>query len=168
MIVDILNRHDSRQFGLSGLFTRGAGALTKRSEPGEQTAVVDKTDVQVAKAHHVVAGLKLGDANELVDQRLTDEDELAFPSDFTRCADAADLMIGIIPRIFLAVRHGALRGRVDLRRRRLIMGFVWALFVIMAAEDIKTGLLLPSVFCRWPRCLRLQRPMHALVPAVLL
>jgi hypothetical protein len=55
MIVDILDRHDPRQFGLSGLFTRGARALTKRSEPGEQAAAVDKTDVQIAEAHHMVA-----------------------------------------------------------------------------------------------------------------
>ena len=79
MIVDILNRHDPRQFGLSGLFTRGAGALTKRSEPGEQAAVVDKADVQVAEANYMVAGLELGDANELIDQRFTNEDEFAFP-----------------------------------------------------------------------------------------
>jgi hypothetical protein len=153
---------------LSGLFTGGAGALTKRSDPGEQAAGVDKTDVQIAEAHHVVAGLELGDANELIDQRFTDEDELAFPFDFTRCADTADLVIGVIPGVFLAVRHGALRGCVNLCRRSLIMGFVRALLVIMAAKDIKTSLLLLPVRCRRPRCLRLQRPMHALVPAVLL
>ena len=99
MIIDILDRHDPRQFGLSGLFTRGAGALTKRSEPGEQAAVVDKADVQIAEAHDMVAGLKLCNTNEFIDQRLTDEDELAFPSDFTRCADTADLVIGVIPRV---------------------------------------------------------------------
>jgi hypothetical protein len=51
MIVDILDRHDSRPFGLSGLFTRVVEPLTKRSEPGEQTAAVDKTDIQIAEAH---------------------------------------------------------------------------------------------------------------------
>jgi hypothetical protein len=57
MIVDILDRHDPRQVGLSGLLARVAEPLTKRSEPGEQTAAVDKTDVQIAEAHDVVAGL---------------------------------------------------------------------------------------------------------------
>ena len=38
MIIDISDRHDSRQFPLSGLFTRSAEPLTKRSERGEQTA----------------------------------------------------------------------------------------------------------------------------------
>ena len=61
MIVDILDRHDSRQFGLTGLFTRVAEPLTLRSEPGEPPAVVDQTDVQIAEAQ-VVAGLALGAA----------------------------------------------------------------------------------------------------------
>jgi hypothetical protein len=59
MIVDILDRHDPRQFGLSGRFTRVGGALTLRSEPGEQAAAVDQSDVHVAEAHDVVAGFKL-------------------------------------------------------------------------------------------------------------
>jgi len=50
MIVDILDRHDPRQSGLSGLFTRFAEPLTTRSEPGEQAAAIDETDVQVAEA----------------------------------------------------------------------------------------------------------------------
>jgi hypothetical protein len=62
MIVDILDRHDSRQVGLGGLFARVAEPLAKRSEPGEQTAAVDETDVQIAEAHDVVAGLVSGEA----------------------------------------------------------------------------------------------------------
>src|ERR1700722_19716042 len=97
MIVDILDRHDPRQFGLSGLFTRFAEPFTSRSEPGEQAAAIDETDVQVAKAHDVVAGLQFSDANKFLHQRLTDEDEFAFPLDLAVAADATDLMIGVVP-----------------------------------------------------------------------
>ena len=107
MIIDILDRHDPRQVGLSGLFTRVAEPLTKWSEPGEQPAAVDKTDVQIAEAHDVVAGLAFGNANKFVHQRLTDEDMLAFPFGLAVAADAADLVIGVIPRIFGPRRHGA-------------------------------------------------------------
>ena len=41
MIVDILDRHDTRQFGLSGLFGRVAEPLMRRSEPGEQAAALE-------------------------------------------------------------------------------------------------------------------------------
>ncbi|MHC2443800.1 hypothetical protein ACVI7B_003470, partial [Bradyrhizobium elkanii] len=71
MIPDILDRHDPRQFGLSGLFTRFAQPLTRRSEPGEQTAAVDETDVEVAEADDVVTGIEFGDADKFVHQRLT-------------------------------------------------------------------------------------------------
>ena len=75
MIVDILDRHDPRQVGLSGLFSRFVELLTKRS-------AIDETDVQVAKAHDVVVGV------EFAHQRLVDEDELAFPFDDAAAADA--------------------------------------------------------------------------------
>jgi hypothetical protein len=52
---DILDRHDSRQFGLSSRFARGAEPLTRRSEPGEPAAAIDQTDVQVAKAYDMAA-----------------------------------------------------------------------------------------------------------------
>ena len=60
MIVDILDRHDPRQVGLIGLFTRVVEPLALRSEPGEKPATVDETDIEVAEAHDVVAGLSLG------------------------------------------------------------------------------------------------------------
>ena len=168
MIVDILNRHDSRQFGLSGLFTRGAGALTKRSEPGEQAAGVDETDVQVAKAHHVVAGVEFSNAHEFVDQRLADEDKLAFPFDHARAADTANLMIGVIPGVLLARRHGARGSGVGRRRRSLAERFVRTFLVVMRSEPVKARLLLSGVRCRRGRGLCLQRAMHALMSAVLL
>jgi hypothetical protein len=47
---------------------------------------IKETDVEVAEAHDVVSGLELGDANELADRCLADEDELAFPHDLSvRC-----------------------------------------------------------------------------------
>jgi hypothetical protein len=88
MIPDILDRQDSRQFGLSGVFTRFAEPLATRSEPGEQTAAIDQTDVHLAKAHDVVAGLEFCNADKFVHQRLADGNELAFPFDFAVAADA--------------------------------------------------------------------------------
>jgi hypothetical protein len=73
MIVDILDRHDPRQFGLSGLFGRVAEPLTRRSEPGEEPAAIDATDVQIAKAD-VAAGLEFSNANKFVHQRLAAAD----------------------------------------------------------------------------------------------
>ena len=40
-----------------GLFARFAEPLTRRSEPAEPTAAIDQTDVQVAEANDMVAGL---------------------------------------------------------------------------------------------------------------
>jgi len=108
MIVDILNRHDPRQFGLSGLFTWVAEPLTKRSEPGEQAAAIDEADVHVAKTDNVVTGLAFGNAHKLVDQSFADEDKLAFPFDLTVAADAADLVFGIVPGS--SSRDGMARG----------------------------------------------------------
>jgi hypothetical protein len=79
-IVDILDRDDSRRFGLSGLFT-------KRSEPGEQAAAIDEADVQIAEAHDVVTGLELSNANKFIHQRFTDAYKLAFPFDLAVAAD---------------------------------------------------------------------------------
>ena len=129
MITDILDRNDPRQFGLSGLFAWVAKPLTKRSEPGEQAAAIDEADVQIAEAHDVAAGLQFSNANEFVRRRLTDEDKLAFPFDLAVAADATDLMIGVIPGIFLAGRHGARGSGVELRRRPLAKGFVRALII---------------------------------------
>src|SRR6188768_4202154 len=116
----------------------------------------------------MVAGLELGNANELIGERFTDEDELAFPFDFARAADTADLVIGVIPGVFLAIRHRAPGAGVYLCRRRLIVGLVRTLFVEMAAKGIKTGLLFWPVRCRRLRGLRLQGAMHTFMPTVLL
>jgi hypothetical protein len=88
VILDTLNRHDSRQ--LCGRFARFGEPLTRRSEP-------TKTDVEVAKAHDMVASLQFGNADELVDKRFTDEDKLILPPDLAGGAYTANLMVGIIP-----------------------------------------------------------------------
>src|SRR5258705_3392780 len=160
MIPDILDRHDPRQFGLSGLFTRIAEPLTTRSEPGEQTAAIDEADVQIAEAHDVIAGLEFGNANELIHQRLADEDELAFPFDLAVAADATDLVIGVIPGILHAIRHGVLGALVSLRRRPLAKRFVRTFLVVRATKDVKAGRPLGRILCRWRRALRLQRAVH--------
>lgn len=108
-IPDILDRHDSRQFGLSGLFTRFVEPLTRRSEPGEQAAAIDDADIQLAKAHNVVTGLKLGNADQLVNERFADEDRFAPPFDLASATDALDLVIGVVSEVLRAVRHRALR-----------------------------------------------------------
>jgi len=62
------------------VFVRFATPLTRRSEPDEPAASVDATDVQVAKAYDMVAGLELGDANKLTDQGFAEEEKLAPPT----------------------------------------------------------------------------------------
>ena len=168
MIVDILDRHDSRQFGLSGLFTRVVEPLTLRSEPGEQPAAVNETDVQAAEARDVVAGLALGDANEFINKCLSDEDEPAFPFDLTRAADATDLMIGVVPGVLHPRRHGTRGWGIGLGRWPLAERFVWPFSVVVLPELVKTSLLIARVGRRRGRGLRLQRAMHSLMPTVLL
>src|ERR1700744_2511430 len=90
----------------NGLFCRVAEPLTRRSEPAEQPTAIDEADVQIAKAHDMVAGLEFSNADEFVDQRLADKDKPALPFDHAGAADAADLMIGVIPGVLLAWRHG--------------------------------------------------------------
>ena len=95
VILDTLNRHDSRQ--LCGQFARFGEPLTRRSEPGEPTTTINETDVEVAKAHDMVASLQFGNADELADKRFTDEDKLILPPDLAGGAYTANLMVGIIP-----------------------------------------------------------------------
>src|SRR5947209_4887930 len=156
MIPDRLDRDDSRQMlGRDGPFTRVAEPLTWRSEPGEQAVAVDKSDVEVAEAHDVISGLELGNADELVDERFADEDELAFPLDLASAADAARVMIGVVPGVLLAVRQGSGRGVIGIDRRPLAKRLVRALVVIMPAEAVEAGLLLAAIvngsIRRWSR-----------------
>ena len=70
MMVDILNRHDSRQFWVCGRLSRFAEPPTRRSEPGEPAAAIDKADIEITEPHHLVAGFELGEADELAHERL--------------------------------------------------------------------------------------------------
>jgi hypothetical protein len=167
-MVDMLDRDDSRQVWGCGGFGRFAKPRTGRSEAAKPAAAIDETDVDVAEADDVVAGLKLGDADEFAGQRLADEDEFAFPHDLAGAANTTDLVIRIVPGVFRANRHGAPRGRVALRGQLLPERFVRTLFIVMPAESIETCLLFGSVRCRGPRGLGFERAMHPLVSAVLL
>src|SRR5882757_6365653 len=99
MMVDILNRDDTRQFGLLGRFRRFAEPIARRSEPAEPAAAIDEADVEVAETDDIVAGFKLSDANQFADQGLADEDVTSSPHDLARAADTTDLVIGIVPGI---------------------------------------------------------------------
>src|SRR5262245_1443013 len=169
MIPDRLDRRDPRQvLGWGGLFTRVAETLTWRSEPGEQAAATDEADIQVAETDDMVAGLAFCNAEQFIQQPLTDEDVLASPFDLAGAADASNLMLGVIPRVLRPAWHGAVRGGVEFGRRSLAKCFVRTFLIVMAAEQIKACLLLGCIRRRRDRGLRLQGAMHALVPPVLL
>ena len=65
MTVDTLDRHDSRAVFW---FCRFAEPVTRPSEPAEPTTNIDQTDIELAEAYDVIAGLELGDADELTYQ----------------------------------------------------------------------------------------------------
>src|SRR5262245_44237495 len=141
-MVDMLDRHDSRQIWGCGRFGWFAQPRAGRSEAAKPAAAIDEADVEVAEAHDVVAGLELGDADELADQRGADEDKLAFPHDLARAANTSDLVIRVIPGVFHASRHGAARRLVELGRQLLPERLVRTLFIVVPAEGIETSLLL--------------------------
>src|SRR5258708_4958541 len=167
-MVDILDRDDCRQFRVWGRFSRFAEPITKWSEPAEPAPAIDEADIEMAEPNHVVPGFEVGDADEFSDQGLADEDKLALPLDLTCVADAANLMIGIIPGVFDPVRHGALRGGVKLRRRPLPERLGRTLLVGMPAKVIEADLAVGWVSGSWAVRLFLQGAMHALVPPILL
>ncbi len=89
MIPDRLDRHDPRQF-VNRWFGRFARALSGRSKPGEPPVAVDQADVEVTEPHDMVSSLELRNADDLLAQRLADEDEVTMPLDLTGAADPAD------------------------------------------------------------------------------
>ena len=95
MMVDILDRNDTRQIECGGGLGRFAELSTRRSETAELATPIDQADVAVAEPHDVVAGLEFGDADEFADQSLADEDALAFPHDIARTTNPPDLLIGV-------------------------------------------------------------------------
>src|SRR5215471_17301459 len=163
-----LCRRDDRLSWLWFAVWRLAQPRPGRGEATKPAGTIEQADVAVAEAHDVVLGFELGDADELTDQRFADEDLAAFPLDCAGRPHPTDLMMGIVPWLLDTIRHGALRGRIDLVRRPLPQRLMRTLFVVVAAEGIKTDLLRASVGGRWARGLRLERAMHALMAAVLL
>jgi hypothetical protein len=77
LIVDILIRVDSRQFGGYQVFRRFAKPRTGRSEAAEHLAAIDEAEITAAEANDMIAALELGNADEFARQRFADEDELA-------------------------------------------------------------------------------------------
>src|SRR5262249_54844974 len=110
---------------------------SRRREAPEPATAIEKADVTAAEANDMVAGLELGNADELTDQRFGDEDLAAFPLDRARRPYAADLMIGIVPGLLDTIGHRTRRGRVELVRRPLAQCLVRSLLVVMTAEGIK-------------------------------
>ena len=164
LIVDTLDRDDTRQFGVSGRFGQFAESRAGRSEPGEPATAIDEPHIAVVEAHDMVASLEFGDAQELASQYLADEETAAFPHDLARGAHAADLVIGVVPGILNAIRHGSLRWDVEFVRGTLAQRFVWALLVVVPAEGVKAGLLAAfaaggrDVCALSVRCMRSCRP----------
>src|SRR5262249_27973209 len=140
----------------------------RRGEAAKPAGAIEQTDVAVAKANDMVLGFEFGNADELTYQRFTDEDLVASPLDCAGRPYAADLVVGIVPRLLDPLRHGALRGCIELVRWPLSQRLMRALLVVMAAEGIKADLLLTSVGGWRARGLRLEGAMHALMATVLL
>jgi hypothetical protein len=145
LMADILDRDDTRQFRVCRRFGRFAEPRTGWSEPVEPTTTIDEPHIAMVEAHDMVAGLEFGDAQELASQYLADEEAAAFPHDLARGAHAADLVIGVVPRVFNAIRHGPLRWHIELVRGTLAQRFVRALLVVVPAEGVEGGLLFGRV-----------------------
>jgi hypothetical protein len=124
---------------------------------------LDRPEVYVPQA--VVHFLE---SDILTGQRLRDADAIALPADAAVLADESDLEVTGVLDLRKLPRELPQRRAVGRRRRFLAEPFVRSLFVVLAAECVEAGLLRTEVAARRPRCLGLQRLVHALVPAVLL
>ncbi len=127
-------------------------------------AAIDMAKIASAKADDVVAVLQFGRANELPDDRLADEGEVAPPFDLAPCSHPTDLMVGVVPGVFEAFGHGPRRARVEIGRRSLPERLLRALFIVVSAELVEAGLLLFGVGGRRLRGLFLQPAMDAFSP----
>jgi hypothetical protein len=129
---------------------------------------IEEAEIASAKADDMVAVFEFGQADELAHDRLADEGELAPPFDLAPRSHPTNLMVGVAPRVFEAFRHVPRRGRIEIGRRPLPERLVRALFIIVSAELVEAGLLLPSVGGGRLRGLLLQRAVHPLMAPVLL
>src|SRR6516164_8697230 len=149
-------------------FLREAKPRTRRSKAQETAVAIDHSQVAMAEAHDGAAALVFSEADEFACERLADENALAVPLDLSGVAHATNLMIGIVPRILQPGWHRAGWRLPLLSRRRLVDRLVRALLIVISAKRIEAFLLLARRGRRWLRGLVLQRPMHALVPAIIL
>src|SRR6266446_2346108 len=155
-------------FSCQRRFLRGAKPRTRRSEAQETALVIDDTEIAAAEARDGAPVVVLGKADELAGQRLADEHFLALPFDRPAGAHAPHLVLGVIPRIVKARWQGAGRWPPIRCRRDLIERFMRPFAIVVLAEAVEARLLLERAGGGRSGGLRLQRAMHALVPAVVL
>ena len=134
----------------------------------EDATAIEKAEVVAAEAHDMVSIFEFGQADRFARQRFADEGAFASPSDFACRANPAHLMVGVIPGILDALRHGARRRPIEIGWRPLAQRLVRTLLVVMAAESVKARLLVAGVSGRRLGGLRLERAVHALMSPVLL
>src|SRR5262245_55704654 len=122
----------------------------------------------MAEARDASAAVGFGESYELTCERLTDEHLLATPLDHAIPAQAANLMISVVPRIYQARRQSTSRWLPMCSRRRLLERLMRTLLVVVLAEAVEPPLLLGRrCSCRLRR-LCLQCTVHALVTTVVL
>ena len=80
-------------------FRSDAEPRTRRSKAQETAVAIDHPEVAMIEARDVSAALGFGEAYELTCERLTDKHLFATPLDHAIAAHAANLMIGVVPRI---------------------------------------------------------------------
>ena len=152
----------------SGVLRFAAPRPGRRKAAKFFSLAVDHPEVDVGEAHDPVAVRRLGDADRLTDQGLADEDQLAAPLDLAGAAHPPHRMVGIVPWLFDPLRIGPRRSRVAARWRLLVERLVRPFAIVVPAEAVKAPLLAFRRGSGWLRSLLLQRPMQALVAAVLL
>src|SRR6476660_1334848 len=103
---------------------------------------VDHTQLDIGEANEPVAIRGLGDADWFADQDFADEDEVATPFDLTVAAHPPHGMLGIIPRVFDAVRIAPQGSTVVACRRLLAVRLMRPFVVVMLAKAIEANLLL--------------------------
>ena len=148
--------------GLFG-FSVTAGRSSRRNAAQFFGDTIDDAELDIGKLDPPIAVLGLGNGDRFADQGLADEDVLAPPFDLAVAADAADLEIGSVARVFDLARIRARRGLIVLPGRLLAQGFMRSILIEVAAEAIEARLLRRERRGRRIGGLGLERAMHALV-----